>query len=170
MKNKRVKDIMVPLSEYATVSDDGSLRDAVAALKKSQADYDQGKYRHRAILVCNKDNVVVGKVSLISILRALEPKYEGMLSDRGPLHMGFTRKFQKAMFESLKLWQDPMDQLCQKAAEIKVRIGRAQFEAVVHEPKSTLCFVCGPPAMVEEAAPEGPGPSEQIRACNGHTA
>ena len=31
------------------------------------------------------------------------------------------------------------------------RIGRAQFEAVVHEPKSTLCFVCGPPAMVEEA-------------------
>ena len=121
MNSKRVKDIMVPLSEYATVSEEGTLRDAVVALKKSQADYDQAKYRHRAILVCNQNNVVVGKVSLLSILRALEPKYEGMLSDKGPSHMGFTRKFQKAMFESLKLWQDPMDQVCRKAAEIKVK-------------------------------------------------
>ena len=31
------------------------------------------------------------------------------------------------------------------------RIGRAEFEAVVHEPAQTLCFVCGPPSMVEEA-------------------
>jgi NAD(P)H-flavin reductase len=31
------------------------------------------------------------------------------------------------------------------------RIGRAEFEAVVHEPLATLCFVCGPPAMVEES-------------------
>jgi predicted transcriptional regulator len=121
METKRVKDIMVPLSEYATVPEDGTLRDAVAALKKSHANFDQAKYRHRAVLVCNQNNVVVGKVSLISILRALEPKYEEMLSDRGPLHMGFTRKFQKAMFESLKLWQDPMDQVCRKAAEIKVK-------------------------------------------------
>ncbi len=121
MKTKRVKDIMVPLSEYATVAEDGTLRDAVAALKKSQASYDRAKYRHRAILVYNKDNVIVGKVSLLSILRALEPKYDEMLSDKGPLHMGFTRKFQKTMFESLKLWQNPMEQVCRKAAEIKVR-------------------------------------------------
>jgi NAD(P)H-flavin reductase len=31
------------------------------------------------------------------------------------------------------------------------RIGRAEFEAVVHEPMQTLCFVCGPPSMVEES-------------------
>ena len=31
------------------------------------------------------------------------------------------------------------------------RVGRAEFEAVMHEPADTLCFVCGPPAMVEEA-------------------
>lgn len=121
MKTKRVKDIMVPLSEYATVSENDSLRDAVAALKKSQEDFDKAKYRHRAILVYNQDDAIVGKVSLLSILRALEPKYGEMLSDKGPSHMGFTRKFQKAMFESLKLWQDPMDQICRKAAAIKVK-------------------------------------------------
>lgn len=31
------------------------------------------------------------------------------------------------------------------------RIGRAEFEAVVEEPAHTLCFVCGPPAMVDES-------------------
>jgi NAD(P)H-flavin reductase len=31
------------------------------------------------------------------------------------------------------------------------RIGRAHFEAVLHEPAATLCFVCGPPALVHES-------------------
>ena len=43
-----------------------------------------------------------------AILKALEPKYDEMFSDSGPMHMGFTRKYQKAIFESLKLWQDPL--------------------------------------------------------------
>lgn len=32
------------------------------------------------------------------------------------------------------------------------RIGRTHFEAVVHAPEETLCFVCGPPEMVVESA------------------
>jgi NAD(P)H-flavin reductase len=32
------------------------------------------------------------------------------------------------------------------------RIGRSHFEAVLHEPQSTLCFVCGPPSLVRESA------------------
>ena len=121
MQSTLVKDIMVPLSEYATVSGDATLAEAVAALKKSQADFDQAKYRHRAILIFDKAGNIVGKVNFLSILRALEPKYDEMLSDQGPLHMGFTRKFQKAMFESLKLWQDPLSHICKKAAELKVK-------------------------------------------------
>ena len=31
------------------------------------------------------------------------------------------------------------------------RIGRSHFERVVHEPANTLCFVCGPRAMVNES-------------------
>jgi NAD(P)H-flavin reductase len=31
------------------------------------------------------------------------------------------------------------------------RIGRAHFEAVLHEPADTLCFVCGPTALVDES-------------------
>jgi len=31
------------------------------------------------------------------------------------------------------------------------RIGRGHFEAVMHDPAHTLCFVCGPPQMVGES-------------------
>ena len=32
------------------------------------------------------------------------------------------------------------------------RIGRSHFEAVLHEPRATLCFVCGPPSLVSDSA------------------
>ena len=32
------------------------------------------------------------------------------------------------------------------------RISRSHFEAVLHEPASTLCFVCGPASLVNESA------------------
>ncbi len=31
------------------------------------------------------------------------------------------------------------------------RIGKSHFEAVLHEPATTLCFVCGPPSLVAES-------------------
>lgn len=121
MKTKRVKDLMVPLSAYAAVSEDATLTDAVAALKQSHEDFDKAKYRHRAVLVLGKDRQISGKVNLHAILKALEPKLEGMFSDSGSMHLGFTRKYQKAIFDSLNLWQDPMDEICRKAAQVQVK-------------------------------------------------
>lgn len=139
MKAKLVKDLMVPLSEYATVSEDATLHEAVVALKQSQAGFDQAKYRHRAILVFDANQQIVGKVNFHCILKALEPKYDEMLSDSGPMHMGFTRKYQKAIFESLKLWQNPLDQICEKAAKIKVKAFMVKpKESEMIEPDSAL--------------------------------
>lgn len=121
MKNELVKDLMIPLSAYATVSEDATLSEAVLALKQSQADFDQDKYRHRAILVMDNNQQIVGKVNLQAILKSLEPKYDDMFSDSEPAHMGFTRKYQKAIFESMKLWQDPLDKICEKAEQISVK-------------------------------------------------
>ena len=121
MIGKQVSDLMVPLADYVTVSEDATLGEAVAALKASQAGVDPGKHPHRAILILDKQHHVVGKIDLLTILRALEPKYEEMLSDKGPWHLGFTRKFQKAMFESLRLWQDPLDKICKKSGGIQVK-------------------------------------------------
>jgi NAD(P)H-flavin reductase len=46
------------------------------------------------------------------------------------------------------------------------RIGRAHFETVLHEPSDTLCFVCGPTALVNESISTLKAlgvPEEQIR-------
>ena len=46
------------------------------------------------------------------------------------------------------------------------RIGRSHFESVVHDPADTLCFVCGPRAMVNESVSTLSGlgvPADAIR-------
>lgn len=128
MKTKMVKDLMVPLSEYATVPEEATLADAVAALKESQANFKQAKYPHRAILVYGNNNDIVGKISMLSVLRGLEPKYEEMLSDKGPMHLGFTHHFQKTMFEQFGLWEAPLTHICEKAARIKAKAFMAKPE------------------------------------------
>lgn len=120
MKTTFVRDLMVPLSEYATVSKDATLREAVTALKEAQEKFNQNKYRHRAVLVYDQTGNVVGKISIFDILRSLEPKYSSMLSDSGPLHVGFTREYMQSMIEQLKLWEEPLTDICRKAAERRV--------------------------------------------------
>jgi sodium-dependent dicarboxylate transporter 2/3/5 len=59
MKNIMVKDLMVPLAEYATVDEEASLFEAVCALEQAQQTFDREKYRHRAVLVLSKTGEVV---------------------------------------------------------------------------------------------------------------
>jgi CBS-domain-containing membrane protein len=76
MKSKLVKDLMVPLSEYATISQNASLLDAILELEKAQAQFNRSRYVHRAVLVYDEKGKIAGKLSQIDIIRGLEPKYE----------------------------------------------------------------------------------------------
>ncbi len=121
---KTVEDMMVPLSEYATVSEDATMSEAVAALKEAQDAFGKDRYRHRAILIFDSRDrqKIVGKISQIDILRALEPKYDEMIAPpKRSFNLGFTRNFQKQMLEQLKLWDAAMHDICRKAAEKKVK-------------------------------------------------
>jgi len=72
---------MVPLAEYATVSEDATLYEAVLALEKAQESFEDKhtRYSHRAILVLDKEGDVVGKLSQLDVLKALEPKYQDLI-------------------------------------------------------------------------------------------
>jgi len=120
VKTFSVKELMVPLSEYATVSEDASLFEAVLALEKAQAEFDHTKYRHRGVIVLDKNGKVIGKLGQLDVLRALEPKYDEMQESEGISRLGFTKNFMKSMLTYYKLWDDPMDHICQKASEIRV--------------------------------------------------
>ena len=126
MDSKTVKDVMVPLSEYATVSEEDTLREAVMALKKAQKEFDQTRDRHRAILVYNKYNKIVGKLSQLDVLQALEPKYE-QLGDSNPLsrfglsRYGFSPKFMKTLMNQFNLWDQSLEESCKTAGKRKVK-------------------------------------------------
>lgn len=133
MKNYTVKNLMVPLSEYATVSEDASLYEAVIALDKVQKEFDSTclekapkefgtkRHPHRAILVLDENGQVAGKISQLDALMALEPKYEEMHGGGGMHRLGFTKKFMKSLLETYRLWNSPLEDIRAKSVEIPVK-------------------------------------------------
>ena len=111
---------MVPLEDYATVSKDATLLEAVMALEKAQEDFDCSRYRHRAILVTGKDGKVVGKVSQLDVLKALEPKYQNLEKHQGVSRLGFSANFIELTVEQYALWDTPLEHICQKIAQTRV--------------------------------------------------
>lgn len=115
-----VRDIMIPLDQYATVHEDANLYDAVTALEKCLARPDRPD--PRAVLVVDKKNHVVGKMSFLDVIKALEPSYEKILDSRpGLTRFGFSHRFLKLLADDYKLWSNPLDQICRKAADIMVK-------------------------------------------------
>lgn len=72
MKNYTVEDLLVPISEYATVSLGTTLFEAILELDQAQADFYHGKYQSRGILVLDSQQKVAGRISQHRILKAVE--------------------------------------------------------------------------------------------------
>ena len=121
MKSRTVKEVMVPLEKYATVSETATMFEAVMALEKTQQEFDQTRYRHRAVLVYDNNKQIVGKVSQLDILKALEPKYEQIEDAKSISRLGYSRQFLKKMMDQFNLWNKPLDDICKKASSMKVR-------------------------------------------------
>jgi CBS domain-containing protein len=120
MKTVRVKEVMVPLKDYATVSENVNLYEAVLALEKAQATFDQSHYTHRAILVYNDKNQIVGKISQLDILKALEPKYNQIVDLKGLSRFGYNLDYIESI-SKLGLWDKPLRDLCKSASNLIVK-------------------------------------------------
>jgi CBS domain containing-hemolysin-like protein len=121
MKSKSVKEIMVPLDEYATVNQEATLFEAVQALEKSWQKVRASKFKHRAVLVLDEKGYVVGKVSHWDLLRALEPKYRKIADFDRLTHFGLNPAFMKSMVDKEELWSDSWSLLCSRASNILVK-------------------------------------------------
>ena len=121
MKLKKITDLMVPLSEYATASEEATLYEAVMALEEAQEKFPSDRYRHRAVLVLDADGHVCGKISQTDILRALEPKYETILERESLAHTGLTRAFMKSLMDHYSLWGGAMQEICKKASVQRIK-------------------------------------------------
>ena len=121
MKKIKVKDIMIPLEEYATVYEDATLYSAVLALEEAQKRFRQDRYKHRAVLVKDKKENIVGKISQWDLIRGLEAGYKKIGDLRYVSHSGFTVEFVRSLMEKDNLWQRPLNEICGKGANIKVK-------------------------------------------------
>jgi hypothetical protein len=120
MRTVTVKDLMVPLKEYATVPKEATLREAVQALEKAQMTLDPSRHKHRAILVLDEDGKVVGKLTMKDILVAIEPNY-GKVEGMDVLkRSGYSPDLIKDMLEDHALWVEPLELICKRAAGVKL--------------------------------------------------
>jgi CBS domain-containing protein len=82
---KKVRDLLVPLSEYATTVVDSTLREAIPALRRLYCQVEEGRCTqagHRNILVLGHDGSLAGILSFRSILQVLIPELAGGMTAR----------------------------------------------------------------------------------------
>ncbi len=114
MREKLVREIMIPLAEYATVGPEASLGEALAALDAAKAG--PGGNRHLSVLVMDQAGAVRGKLSPFSFLKALEPAYLDPDKFTAMRDWGFGSEFIDRMLRDQGMFEAPLDHLCAKAA------------------------------------------------------
>lgn len=129
MQEIKIKSLMVPISDYATVSEDATLYEAILALEISQKSIDQKGFKHRAILVLDAKGQIVGKLNLWDVIESLEPKYVDLRQPREPSRRSFGTEYLKSVWKTYDLWQEPLDTICSKMADISVKDAMHQPDA-----------------------------------------
>jgi CBS domain-containing protein len=121
MQSIKIKELMVPLAEYATVFEDATLNEAILALEEAQKNVEQGREKHRAILVLDKKQRIVGKLTQWDVSAGIEPRYRAIENITETSRFGFSPEYIRSMMKEYGLWRKPLEDLCRKASEIHVK-------------------------------------------------
>ncbi len=121
MARDKVKDLMVPIEEYGTVPEDATLYQAVIALEEAQKRSSSREFKHRAVLVVDASGRVVGKVSQLDVIRALDHRFRKLVNVGLLERFGVGQDVIKILTKELSLLENPLDDLCKKAAKIHVK-------------------------------------------------
>jgi len=82
---KKVRDLMIPISDYAVTSADSTLQEAILEMRKKYCEIESEECTeggHRTSLVLSPDGKLEGIIDFQCILRALMPEIAGKLSDK----------------------------------------------------------------------------------------
>ncbi len=120
METMKVKDLMVPINKYVCIAENASLGDAIRALIQARRSCDSNSYEYRAVLVCTKTGDVLGRLSLLDVLRSLEPRYAELGDLKKYAGYVFTAEYLQAMMKDYGIWQTPLNELCRKSEDVKV--------------------------------------------------
>lgn len=120
MKDKKVRDIMIPITEYATVRHDAVLLDAINTLEKTREKTSGKKDRYRAVLVVDNKNRIIGKIGYLSFLKAMEPNYNKMKMEDAFMRVDLHPDFIDDLMDNFNLWEEDFLDICNRANTVKV--------------------------------------------------
>ena len=121
MKLKGIRELMLPLDDYAVVSEEENMIDAVRKLNEANCKLPPDKHPHRAMLVAGKGGKIVGKIGHLAFLKALEPRYD-KIGDIGHVsRAGWDAEFITSMMDSLKVWKESFADYVRRAESSKVK-------------------------------------------------
>ena len=158
MAETTIRKLMIPIAEYGSVQESGTLYDAILALEETQKKSDGMLYAHRAVLVLNEEGKVTGKVNKWDVFHALEPKYQDIFNSEKVTRFGVDDSYIKPLMEQYGLLQKPLDHLCKKASSLKVaeimhKPGNGEFvdiDATINEAVHQLVLGHHPSLLVAE--------------------
>jgi CBS domain-containing protein len=121
MKTRQIKDMMVPIKDYATIHEDATIAEAIQALENENMRHGEKPYRHQSLVVINALRHVVGRLSQVDIMRAMEPRYNDLGDARWISRSVLTRQALVALREKFQLWEQPLSEMCRIIDTLRVR-------------------------------------------------
>lgn len=121
MKTRYVKEFMIPISEYASVHEDANIAEAIQAIESENKSYGEGPYRHHSLVVINDKQHVVGRLSQVDIMQALEPRYRNLDDAHWVSQSELSKETLITLRESFQLWEEPLEVMCKKLGNLKVK-------------------------------------------------
>ena len=121
MNNVKIEELIVPLKEYASVGENDTVIDAITALEYAREKLSRRMFKHRAVLIRDNENRIIGKIRSVEIMENIEPKYhlQGLLDKR--LDPASDPEKTRSMITRHGLWQESLEEKCRSAARIKVK-------------------------------------------------
>jgi len=126
MKDIKVKEVMIPISNYVTVEQSDSLVGVLQALEAALQS--KSEHAHRDAIVVDENGVFTGKVTMLDLFRAMEPNYKevDLHQKKGVLTEDFVMKSVK----DFALWMEPTKSICERGVSLRV-------SEVMHTPEKT---------------------------------
>lgn len=113
MQTKQIKELMVPIADYATIDEDATMEEAMQALENEDKKFGDSPYRHQSLVVIDNNKHVVGRLSQVDMMRALEPGYNMIGNqDRWMGRTVLSKKVLITLREEFGLWEQPVETMC----------------------------------------------------------
>ena len=111
---------MISIERYPTINVNGTMYDALIAIKMANQSKDEGQENYQAALVTDDHEKIIGKIGRTGFLKALEPNYNKIFDMDKLSKISLSSEYVESLMSQFNLWESFSPNLCKVAAQIKV--------------------------------------------------